>query len=300
MDFDRMQWTDHSANPLISPRFPDWLIADPTVLLPDETPDGLWHMFANSIPRIHHYSSRDGIDWKYIGVAVNGALRPFVRRHEGEYHLFYEKLYSPFHSAIALRRSSDLRKWSRESIVLKPSLPWHGRMVRTCSCPCVVPWNGEYLLYYSANVVVLPDCLFFEPRHIGVARSARFCGPFTPDPEPCISPDRNDPLRTMGAGSLKAIPDASRGILWGFNNGITRDGQGRSRSSIMVISSRDGVTWDTDSEPIVYPEPHGWKKALVYAFDVRMVSDDEACMYYNARDGWLRGVERIGLAAGRA
>ena len=298
MDYDTWQWTDHPANPLISPKWPDWLIADPTVLLPQETPDGRWHLFANSMPRLHHFTSSDGVAWKHIGPVLNGAIRPFIRAHEGEYYLFYERLYSPFHSAIGVKRSSDLKRWSREQIVLKPSLPWHGRFVRTCSCPCVVPWNGEFLLYYSANVVVLPDCLFFEPRHVGVARSSRFGGPFTPDPEPCISPDGSDPNRNMGAGAIKVIPDPERGLVWGFNNGIHRDARGRSRSCIMVIKSRDGVNWDTRVAPILAPEKSGWKKALVYALDVRLTQTGEAYLYYNARDGWLRGIERIGLCVG--
>ena len=298
MDLDRFHWEDHPANPLIAPRWPDWLIADPTVLLPEETPDGLWHMFANSIPRVHHYTSPDGVAWKHRGVAVNGAIRPFVRQHEGEYYLFYERIYSPFHSVLALKRSRDLKRWSHESIVLKPSLRWHGRFARTCSCPCVVPWNGEFLLYYSANVVLLPDCLFFEPRHVGVARAGTFGGPFTPDPEPVISPDKSDPWRNMGAGAIKVIPDPDRGMLWGLNNGIYRDEHGNSRSCIMVIKSRDGVTWDTRTDPILTPESTGWKRALVYALDIRITSG-QAYLYYNARDGWLRGVERIGLAVGR-
>ena len=300
MEFDRLHWTDHPANPLITAQWPDWLIADPTFLLPEETPDGLWHLFANSIPRVHHYTSGDGVAWTRRGVAVNGAIRPFVRKHQGEYFLFYEKIYSPFRSAIALRRSPDLRKWSKERIVLKPSLEWHGRFVRTCSCPCVIPWGGEFLMYYSANVVLLPDCLFFEPLHIGVARAAEFGGPFTPDPEPCISPSPGDPHRNMGAGAIKVIPDPGRGVLYGFNNGIYRDRKGHSRSAIMVVTSRDGVNWDKDTDPVLRPEDHGWKRALVYALDVRQVSETQAHMYYNARDGWLRGFERIGLAVGRA
>lgn len=37
-------------------------------------------------------------------------------------------------------------------------------------------------------------------------------------------------------------------------------------------------------------------KALAYVFGVRAVSDEEANLNNNARDGWLRGVERSGLA----
>ena len=38
-----------------------------------------------------------------------------------------------------------------------------------------------------------------------------------------------------------------------------------------------------------------YEKALVYALDVRRVGD-QYWMYFNARDGWFLGKERIGLA----
>lgn len=41
-------WVDYPANPLIEPPAPEWLIADPAVLLPEQSSDHRWHLFANS------------------------------------------------------------------------------------------------------------------------------------------------------------------------------------------------------------------------------------------------------------
>ena len=80
--------------PALSP-----VIADPTFLFPEETPDSLWQLFAHSAWGIHRFSSADGRFWRDHGVVVWHAMRPFVRRVADEtgyrYVLLYEK-YPPF------------------------------------------------------------------------------------------------------------------------------------------------------------------------------------------------------------
>ena len=111
-----------------------------------------------------------------------------------------------------------------------------------------------------------------------------------------IPMDLSDPYRNRGAGAIKVIYDKDRGLFYGFNNGIYLDGEGRTRSAILLLSSKDGLSWDYAwPEPIVAPEGDGWKRALVYQLDVKRVGD-EMWMYYNARSGWRFGKERIGLA----
>jgi hypothetical protein len=66
----------------------------------------------------------------------------------------------------------------------------------------------------------------------------------------------------------------------------------------MLLKSDNGTDWtQVHEEPIIKPEP-GWKRALVYALDIKY-DDDRAYLYYNARDGWFIGSERIGLSIGK-
>lgn len=297
MELDRFKWEDHPANPLIAPKWPDWMMADPTVLLPEEAPDGFWHLFANGLFYLQHFVSDDGVAWRFSG-RISGGIRPFIFRHEGEYYLFYETSIRPIQSGIAVRRSHDLKEWSEQKIVLAPSLPWHGGIIKTCGNPCVIRRGGGFTLFYSANVVFLKDCLFCEPRFIGSAESKNLTGPYKPHPEPIFSPDEGDRFHNLGAGAIKVVPDAENGALWGFNNGIYTDARGRSRSAILLYKSEDGLDWTAvHDEPILKPEK-GWKRALVYALDVKVRGGD-AYLFYNARDGWFIGTERIGLAVGR-
>jgi len=297
-----LQWTEHPANPLINPPFPYWMIGDPTVLLPHETPDGTWRMIANTIPpALHEFVSNDGVIWRRTRTFCRGAMRPYVRRFDGVYHLYYEQIRwaLPMRSRILHRTSTDLKRWSCPDVALRPHLPWHGRLSRTTGNPCVVQWCGEWLLYYSAATVLLRDCGFVEPAFIGVARASSPDGPWCADSKPLFCPSPGDPFRNLGAGSLKVAPDEEDGVLWGFNNGIYRDAEGRSRSSVAILRSDDGTNWtEASGGPFLRPSP-GWKEALVYALDVRRY-EGEWRVYFNARDGWFVGKERIGLTTGRS
>ncbi|MCB1155836.1 glycosyl hydrolase family 43, partial [bacterium] len=120
-------------------------------------------------------------------------------------------------------------------------------------------------------------------------------GPYRKWPSPLIGPSERYYWRSLGAGSVKVRPP-SGGMPWlAFNNGIFKDAAGHSRSQIHLLESADGLVWDpVGTEPIVAPEP-GWKEAFVYAMDF-VEYGGEIRLYYNARDGWLRGKERIGCA----
>lgn len=292
-------WSEHPGNPLIHPPKWDFIIADPSFLPPDQTPDGRWHLFAHGVVRgILHYVSDDGIRYDPIGVVVRG-LRPFILRHEGVYYLYFESIRSPFRSEIRMIHSTDLSQWSAPVTVLAPSLPWEGGLARTNSNPCVVVHEGRFLLYYSAALCWLSDCGFPEPKFIGLAEGDSPFGPFVKREEPMISPSQEVAHRNHGAGAIKVVRDEFGGLFWGFTNGIYIDQAGHSRSDIRLLKSTDGWRFEEALDsPLVGPEGDGWKRALVYALDVRKVGE-EWWMYFNARDGWFRGKERIGLTVGR-
>jgi predicted GH43/DUF377 family glycosyl hydrolase len=289
-----LTFVDHVSNPLITPPFPEFLIADPTFLPPDQSPDGKWHLFAHGILLgIHHFRSDDGVAWRRVGRLFWG-MRPFVMKEGDGYLMFFERIVSLKKSVIAMARSGDLVHWSRPVVILEPSLEWEGTTARTNGNPSVVRCDDGWRLYYSAGLSWLKDCGFPEPRHIGVAFADRPEGPWRKHPQPILSPSPDVPHRNHGAGAIKVVRDGT-GFL-GFNNGIFIDAEGRSRSDIRLLLSDDGIAWrEAADRPLVAPEGTGWKRALVYALDARCV-DGTWWMYYNARSGWRFGVERIGLA----
>jgi len=295
MSMKDLVWEDHPSNPLIEPPGREWIIADPSFLPPEEGPDSKWHLFAHSLRGIHHYISDDGVKWEKSGERLFPGLRPFLFVHDGRYILLYEQYLSPMRSVVSARTSDDLNQWSEPKTLVSPRHRWEGNLMRTNGNPCLVKAENEYRLYFSAGSVLLPDCGFPEPRYIGMATADNPLGPYRKLPTPIIYRDLKDKWRNMGAGAVKIIPDPDGSGWIGFNNGIYRDDVGKSRSAILLIASKDGVNWrDILPEPILSPEP-GWKSAFVYALDVRRCGDHWR-LYYNARNGWFRGAERIGLA----
>lgn len=55
-----LKWCEYKSNPVIYPPPLSPVIADPTFLPPNRTPDKRWHLFAHSIFGIHHFVSTDG------------------------------------------------------------------------------------------------------------------------------------------------------------------------------------------------------------------------------------------------
>jgi hypothetical protein len=293
-DLRTLRFIEHPDNPVISPPGREFIIADPTVVTPDLSPDGRFHLFAHSLRGIHHYASDDGIAFERIAGPLFLGLRPFVFVENG-YHLFYERFVHPLKTVVAVRSSHDLLNWTEPRTVVAPQFRWEGTVLRNNGNPCVVKHEDTYRLYFAADWVWLKDCRFIEPKFIGVAESKLLLGPYEKRSEPIISPSPEISWRNLGAGSIKVFPPKGKVPWLALANGIYIDSQGASRSDIRVLKSTDGLDWEPVSEaPIIAPEP-GWKQALVYAMHLSEY-DGRFYLYFNARDGWFKGVERIGVA----
>lgn len=310
-DFLSLRWAD-DGRPLIQPPRFSPLVADPAFLFPEETPDGRWRLFAHSAWGIHSYGSEDGVEWRDAGIVVRNAMRPFVRRIEDGFLLYYEKypplrlpltalpLHPRWRSRIEVRRSTDLRHWEAPTAVVLPELPWEdaGRLGKSVGNPCLAEAGSgaphRWRLYFSASLVHLPDCGFEEPRFIGMAEADAPTGPFHQRPDPILDPAS---IGELGAGCIKVLRLEDGWI--GLQNRISVDGAGRSRSALWILASEDGIRWHAAQDtPLLAPSAgSGWRSSHVYACDVRFrPHDGRWYLYYNARDGWYKteGRERIG------
>lgn len=296
-------WVDHPSNPLIKPPFPEWLIADPTVLSAADAPDGKWHLFAHGLIGIYHYHSYDGIHWQKVrGVVSFLSLRPFIYHEKKEYFLIYEKLNAPFNfpfynSHLEIKRSTDLVHWGQSRILLRPRFPWHKtkNKIGNLGNPSLVKVGGRYRLYYSSGLVQFPDTFFCEPGFQAIATARKITGPYIPQKKPF--------LRKVSVSSkfksATRVSSISKGFL-GLQTFFRTDPFSHLSSSALHFSfSKDGLRWKTDKKPAIIPGIP-WKKTHVYVGALIKNLNRGKRIYYNARDGHgILSKETIGLATSK-
>lgn len=313
-DFFELQW-ELLPEPVVS-AVKGPLVADPSVILPEDSLDGNWHMFCHSLRGGEHYISSDGRSWKHSAFLFPAAMRLNVVKADDGYYLFYERpknrysiamsmLPVKWNSRIEVRKSEDLVHWSTPRTVLPPTLDWHvhSKFGRSVSNPFVLK-DDRWRLYYSASLAMVPDCGFREPLHIGLAFSSEGPeGPYHPMGEPILSPDNEHPWINLCCGALKVYKFESDKYL-GLQNGIYwNEDEKKSGSSILALTSTDGIHWTYQTgEPLLAPGRYPWMASHVYALDCRYVASEKAWyLYFNGRNTahWTKGREKIGLMIGR-
>ena len=81
----------YKNNPVIhNPIFSN-VAADPSVITPEFSHDGKWHLFCHTMYGVYRYESSDGISFNNTGRIVNRAMRPDINIIDGRYYLFYER-----------------------------------------------------------------------------------------------------------------------------------------------------------------------------------------------------------------
>lgn len=286
-----MKVVDKYTNPLIEQFILSPLVADPSVLTPEATPDRKWHLFTSSIFGVQQYVSVNGLDWKLVPKIISGlSYRPFISKDGGKYYLFYEKvkpmsLYKfPFYdSSIELRSSADLVTWSKPTKILSK------RGSGNIGNPCVVKVNKEYHLYFSSSLVYLPDLRFCEPRIIKVATSKSIVGPYRFLYKSALSRGQNTP----NVSSCR-VYKTTLGFICLQTNIYKKNNTRPSSSAIFLGTSPDGVHWSFKKEPILKPSGKGWNKSFIYVGDLKKFKG-KYYIYYNARGGYFWSKESIGL-----
>eukprot|EP00930_Biecheleria_cincta_P022204 TRINITY_DN16252_c0_g1_i1.p1 TRINITY_DN16252_c0_g1~~TRINITY_DN16252_c0_g1_i1.p1 ORF type:complete len:460 (+),score=40.96 TRINITY_DN16252_c0_g1_i1:266-1645(+) len=266
------------------------------------------------------------------GGSWQSAVRPFVYEDKaGMVHLYYEHVNFSLHrfQQVSSIRSSRIPaecltllglgragcSWADGPVSLdtsSPYEPWESINSRTVGNPYVFHDGSRYVLYFSTSQVWLPDTLNYEPMYIGRATANSLDGPWTKDKVPVMGPISDDPWQNLGVGSLKLIDyegnarengtrrgtDSPRFV--GLANGIYIFQNGSTGSAIRKWTSDDGVTWQVacSGQPLIGPsgEAAAWDASYVFGFDTVRISELEVIVYYNARDGFFRGFERIGAS----
>lgn len=317
-DLSPARWRDDENNPIVGYFFGEkarYAIGDPQILVPGDF-DEQWHMFYHGffddyVPYLYHLVSPDGRKWslkKHWQIDTG----PVCLFKDGDVFILYTSeiigrlmkkrghARNPYGrhtaTAICVRTSTDLEEWSEPHVVMLPDLSWEtiGPEASVRNPSVVKLPNGRFRMYYSGGTVRLPVCGYPEPTCIGVAESDCALGGFVKRPDPILYPDTTIPYRNLACGGFKVF--GWEGKFLALYNPICIDAEGKPRSAIAVMLSDDGLAWqEAPYNPILSPGAPEWKKALVYQLDC-VTYNGETRIYYNSRDEWLDGIERIGLS----
>ncbi len=298
-----------NKSPILKPFHGSIVVADPSLLTPDVSHDGKWHMFFHTTFGVFHFVSNDGVDFNVVQKIANRAMRPNINRIGDRYYLFFERTRPLFFNALNLVNavkwkseiyvveSTDLLNWSAPKPVITNTRDYeNSNRGMAISNPYLLQENGVNRLYYSCGLTYIKDCGFCEPTHISYAESKDVAKNYVSAEKPIISPDKNDPYLNLCSGCLK-VYKLKDGYI-GIQNGIYEK-DGKSHSAIILLTSADGLKFEFCKvlvEPAVV-NGKDWMKQFVYASHL-VKYGNTLRLYFNARDtaNPVLGRECIGFA----
>ena len=297
------------GKPLMKPWGGSWVVADPSLLTPETSHDGKWHMFFHTTFGVYHAESDDGLDFAKPVKITNRAMRPNINLIDGRYYLFFERTrplimnalnvvnIAKWNSEIAVVESTDLKSWTSPRPVIRNTREYEKSDRGTSiSNPYLLQENGVNRLYYSCGLTYIKDCGFCEPTYISYAESKRITDGYLSAEKPIISPDKTDPYLNLCSGCLK-VYRMSDGYI-GIQNGLYEK-DGKSHSAIILLTSADGLNFKF-AKLLIEPQivdGSDWMKQFVYASHLVRYGDILR-IYFNARDvaNPILGRECIGYA----
>lgn len=305
--FNNADFKLFKGNPIIKNPLNSFVIADPSVLTPDVSHDGKWHLFCHTFFGVYRYESVDGINFENKGKIVNRAMRPNINYIDGTYYLFFERtrpvifnllslVGAKWKSEIYCVESTNLKEWSTPYPVIRQTRAYEEyKKGYAISNPFLLATEKGYRMYYSCGQTFIPDCGFCEPTHISFAESGSVTNGYMSREEPIISPDKNIEYLNLCSGCLKVYKLADCYI--GLQNGLFEK-DGKSHSAIMLLKSFDGVNFEF-VKPFLVPQIQGdskWMAQYVYACCLTY-HENKLRLYFNARNvsNNLTGRECIGI-----
>lgn len=303
------EFTVSVQSPVIKPFDGSFIVADPSVLTPDNCHDGMWHMFFHTNLGVYHFVSGDGVHFEKKQKVVKRAMRPNINYVGGRYYLFYERTRTllanalnvvnavRWKSEIYVTESDDLENWSEPRLVLGNTKEFEKSHRGTAlSNPFLLQKESTSRLYYSCGMTYIDDCGFCEPTHISYAESQHITDGYVSAEKPLISPDKKNPYLNLCSGCLK-VYELKDGYI-GLQNGIFEK-DGKSHSAIFLMTSDDGLDFRFEKmliEPCVI-DGKDWMKQFVYASHL-VRYENKLRIYFNARNvaNPILGRECIGYA----
>ncbi len=310
---ERAYWYSFSDEPIVTRGA--LRLCDPAYLLPEESPDGLWHMFAHTWVGLEHLTSTSGLEWKRQHLIVARAHSPFIFREGGTYYLFYEihdrtSYFKKNDNSISASRimvicSTDLLLWSEPRLVLDSTkitrAQYKDGPVRV-SRPQIIDTGGVYRLYFGAGETRLYDTGQKATARLMYAESDYLDREYRVHPEPILDIEGDSRYRNLATGSVHIV-QCSDGVA-AFECAFSYDREKkRSTTNILLLTSRDGINF-TFNKVVQRTPDEGWASRYITSVDVRYKESENSWYCYYSANGMAKimGIsyvkESLGLLLG--
>lgn len=284
-------------------------LCDPVLVMPSESPDGAWHLFAHTWIGVQHYLSTSGLMWKPQHLIQLRGHSPYIYHIGTMYYLLYEihsKNYGHkmqkgeiSRSRIMMCSSTDLLLWSEPKLILDskdvPFATSYGPNPRI-SRPQLVAWEGHYRLYFGASRVNLYDSEQKAEAYLGMAESDSLDIPFVPLSRPVLSVDPDSTNRNLAVGSVKIVPcsDGLAAIECAFSYD---EKARRSVSKLLLLTSTDGISWK-ERRTIMSSPAKGWASRYLTSADVAYKEDEKTWYCYFSANEKRNAIPILGVREG--
>lgn len=307
-------WASYSEEPVWQSAWWEPRLSAPWVVMPDESPDKRWHLFAHSWVGVEHYISSSGFDWKRLGLVIPRAHFPSILKEKDSYHLVYEEHDHDYNgkrrldmkrtvSRIRVVSSTDLVRWSDPVTILSAVDIAYASdySVPRLSHPQLVPWQGGYRLYFGASEVRIPDTGQKASACLSYAEGTSLATQFIPRPRPIRRLDPDSRYDSLALGSFRMVL-CSDGIC-AFQTAFFFDPvKESSASAMLLLSSEDGE--DFKFERVIMRTPdEGWASRCFTSCCLSFQPDEDTWYCFFSANGHSRHPlmpirEKLGLLLG--
>ncbi len=298
--FDNLSWYPFTEDPILEAKIYTPRLCDPTFILPKDSPDNRWHLFAHNWIGIQHFVSNNGLDWQAKKMIELRGHSPFIFFNKGLWYLIYEKHDSSpdtlnwqelksndriSRSRIEICHTEDMVNFSKSQILfdsIKVSFAKDKLQRPRLSRPQLFyDEKLGYRLFFGASHILMKDTKQKATLYFAMASSKSLLGPYEVmnNNQPLISPNADDEHRSLATGSIRILPVKGGGYIalecafgWDKENN-------KSFSSLIQLKSNDGISWrKSERTPVLTLPQKGWASRYITSCDVRYM-DDDYCFY---------------------
>lgn len=308
-------WSSYSEEPIWQSPFWESRLCAPCLIMPEESFDGSWHLFAHTWLGIEHYVSTSGFDWQRVSLVAFRGHYPSLYKEKNTWYLVYEAHDNDYGnkrrlnlkktvSRIYIMTSTDLSLWSRPQVILSAAdIPYASDYsLPRLAHPQLISWNGGYRLYFTAGEVRMYDTGQKASAYLSYADGNFLTGSYEIAPRPVMGIDPDGKYSNLAVGSFSFVvcSDALMAFQCTF---FFDEKERRSRSAILLLSSGDGEHFEVEKELMRSPE-NGWASRCFTSCTVSYRAEENTwyCYYSangrSARHPWLPVREKLGLIIG--